>query len=47
MSHATGKLFKAARISNLLRHARKGTLAAHLFRKFVINRVLRAIPWNR
>jgi hypothetical protein len=41
--HATGKLFKAARISNLLRHARNGTLVAHLARKFLINKVLRRL----
>ncbi len=41
--HTTGSLFKAARISNLARHARKGTLVAHLARKFLINKVLRKL----
>lgn len=41
--HNTGRLFEMARISNLFRHARKGTLVAHLARKFTINKVLRKI----
>jgi len=43
MAHATSKLFTAARISNLLRHTRKGTLVQHLARKFLINKVLRRL----
>ncbi len=41
--HATGRLFDAARLSNLLRHTRKGTLVSHLARKFAINKVLRKL----
>ena len=41
--HATGQLFKMARFSNMLRHAKKGTLVSHLARKFLINKVLRKI----
>lgn len=41
--HATGRLFDAARLSNLLRHTRKGTLVGHLARKFAINKVLRKL----
>lgn len=41
--HATGKLFDAARLSNLLRHAKNGTLVAHLARKFAINKILRKL----
>ncbi len=39
----TALLFKTARKSNALRHIRKGTIAQHLFRKFVINKVLRRL----
>jgi len=39
----TSKLFDAARFSNLMRHARKGTLVSHLARKFLINKVLRRL----
>lgn len=38
---ATHRMFQTARAFNLLRHARKGTLVAHLARKFLINKVLR------
>lgn len=41
--HTTGRLFDMARLSNLLRHARKGTLIVHLARKFAINKVLRKL----
>ena len=41
--HATGRLFDVARLSNLLRHAHKGTLVEHLARKFAINKILRKL----
>ena len=41
--HATGRLFDAARLSNLLRHAKNGTLIAHLARKLAIAKVLRKL----
>ncbi len=41
--HATRRLFDAARLSNLLRHTRKGSLVGHLARKFAINKVLKKL----
>ncbi len=39
----TNNMFKMARISNLIRHIRKGTLVEHLARKFGIATILRSL----
>ncbi len=41
--NTTSRMFWLARASNLARHARRGTLVAHLARKFLIASVLRPL----
>lgn len=39
------RLFGTARMANLVRHARKGTLPSHLMRKAWIKTILKIFPF--